>query len=126
MTPSSLSTKSRVSALTPYFTQQRYLEYSLHHSNLGEYVLLAVLILPDTGGGTVHEPVGPQQGQDNVPHDGKIIAMSLVLKSQAAVIRDAGKIVDGKQIFTVPCTSSSVWPRRSTAALSKENFTFIL
>jgi hypothetical protein len=66
---------------------------------LGKHILLTILVLPDAESSTVQEPVGPQQGQDDVPHDSEVIAMSFVLKGQNTALRHTGEIVDSKQIF---------------------------
>ncbi len=67
--------------------------------DLEEYILLAILILPDTGSGADQEPISPQQGQDDVPHDSEVITMAFVFKSQNAILNVAGKIVDSEQIL---------------------------
>ena len=98
----------------------------LRFSDVGKNILLAILVQPDTGSGALHKPLGAQQRQDDIPHDGEVIAVAPAFEGEGITVRDAGKAVGGKQVFIVRCTSSSVKPRRSTMALSKENFTFIL
>ena len=41
----------------------------------------------------------PQQGQDDIPHDGKVIAMTFVLEDEDVSVRDAGETVDSEQAF---------------------------
>ena len=71
----------------------------LHLPGLGEYIFLSALVLPDAGGGAVHEPIRLQQGQDDIPHDCEVIAVVFVPEDEDASVRDAGKVVDGKQAF---------------------------
>jgi hypothetical protein len=57
------------------------------------------LVLLHAGRGTIHKPIGPQQRQDNIPHTGEVIAMSLVLKNQSITVSNTGQIMNSEQIF---------------------------
>ena len=71
----------------------------LRFAGLDEYILLAILVLPDTGSCAVHEPVDPQQRQNSFPHNSKNIAMPFVLESQNAAVSNMGKVMNREQIF---------------------------
>jgi hypothetical protein len=79
-----------------------------HLPGLDKHVFLAVLILPNTGSGAVHEPFGVQQRQDDIPHDGEVIAVAPVFEGEGITVRDAGEAVSGEQAFIVCRTASSV------------------
>lgn len=85
-------------------------------SSLGEYIFLSALVLPDAGGGAVHEPIRPQQGQDDIPHDGEVVTVAFVFEDEDVSVRDTGKVVDGKQGFLLsyvrPPVCGSSAPRR--------------
>ena len=66
---------------------------------LPQQILLAVLILPDEGGRAVQEPPAAQQGEDDLPHTGEVIPVALVREHQHIPLRDAGKVVGGKQVL---------------------------
>ena len=69
-----------------------YTVMSNHHlralPGLSEHIFLAVLILPDTGSSAVHEPFGAQQRQDDIPHDGEVIAVAPVFEGEGITARD--------------------------------------
>lgn len=69
----------------------------LHLPGLGKYIFLPGFVLPSTGSGAVHESFGAQQGKDDIPHDGEVIAMGFVLENQDISVRDARETVDSEQ-----------------------------
>ena len=71
----------------------------LRFLGLGKDILLAILVLPDTKDGALHEPAGAQQGQDDIPHDGEVIAVTFVCKREDISLGAAREIMGSEQAF---------------------------